>query len=153
MVMFHKLKYGCRNLIARLQNFEGNPRKFALGIAIGVFVGVTPLFPFHTAIALFLAMLLNGSRIAAAAGVWVSNPVTMPLFYIISYKTGMFFLGKTSPVDIPQQSFSQLVGTGLDITQAMITGSILVGFILSVAAYVASLHLIAVFRNRRVADG
>lgn len=152
MVLFQKIKYGYRNLVAKLKNSDGNPHKIALGIAIGVFVGVTPSFPFHTAIALGLAMLLKGSRIAAAAGVWVSNPVTMPLFYIASYKIGAYFLGNASQIDISKQSFSELVNTGFDITHATILGSILIGSVLSVIAYLLALQLITVLRNRRIAD-
>jgi uncharacterized protein (DUF2062 family) len=148
MVIFQKFKHSWDKLVVRLINYEGNPRKIALGVAIGVFIGVTPLFPFHTAIALIFAMLLKGSRIAAAAGVWVSNPVTLPFFYIITYKTGAFFLGKAPNADISQRSFSELVHAGLGITHAMILGSIMIGFILSVVAYLATLQLISAFRKR-----
>lgn len=153
MQIYRKIKYGFRSLIAKLRIYEGNPHKIALGVSIGVFVGATPTFPFHTVIALALAMLLKGSRIAAAAGVWISNPVTLPLFYIASYKTGAFFLGQAAIVDISQQSIFELVETGVDITHAMFLGSILIGFVLSVAAYPITLRIMAVLRSRRLAAG
>lgn len=152
MVMYRKIRNRCRHLIGRLKSYEGDPRKIALGIAIGVFVGVTPLFPFHTAIALVLATLLKGSRIAAAAGVWVSNPVTLPFFYIATYKTGAFFLGGNATANVCRSSFSELVVAGIDITHAMILGSIVIGFILSTATYFLTLQLFAVLRNRRAID-
>jgi uncharacterized protein (DUF2062 family) len=151
MAIFHKFRDCVGKWIARLKNYEGNPRKIALGVAIGVFIGVTPLFPFHTVIALLLAMLLKGSKIGAAAGVWVSNPVTLPFFYIITYKTGALFLEGTPDVNISQQSFSDFVHAGLDITHAMIMGSIVIGIVLSIAAYLATLQLISALRKRRAA--
>lgn len=148
MASLQKFKNGCRNLVARIKKGEGNPHKIALGIAIGVFVGVTPSFPFHTAIALGLAMLLRGSRIAAAAGVWVSNPVTLPLFYIASYRTGAYFLGAPALQGISKQSMTELVHTGLDVTHATILGSLLIGAILSVIAYFSAFQLIIIYKNR-----
>lgn len=151
MTRFFNIRHRYRRLVAGLKNFNGNPRDIALGMAIGVFISATPFFPFHTSIAIVLAFLLKGSRIAAAAGVWVSNPVTLPFFYITTYKTGAFFLGITSPVDLSGQSFSELLNLGVDISRAMILGGIIIGFILSLAAYFATLRIIEIFKNRRIA--
>lgn len=152
MTLNQKFKqYNC-NLIARLKNIKGEPRYIALGLAIGVFISATPFFPFHTSIALVLAILLKGSRIAAAAGVWVSNPITLPFFYISTYKIGAFFLGVTEPINVSSQSFSDLLGMGLEITQAMVLGGLVLGIPLSVAGYYISLRIITAFRNHRIAD-
>jgi len=152
MTLNRKFKQYNRNLIAGIKNIKGEPRYIALGLAIGVFIGATPFFPFHTSIALVLAILLKGSRIAAAAGVWVSNPVTLPFFYISTYKVGAFILGVTTPIDVSSRSFSELLDMGLEITRAMVLGGLVVGIPLSIAGYYISLRIITVFRNHRVAD-
>lgn len=146
------IKQHCYGLAARFRDIQTDPHYLALGVAIGVFVAATPFFPFHTVIALLLAILLKGSRIAAAAGVWISNPITLPFFYIGTYKTGAFFLGVTSPVDFSRWSFSEILGMGLNITQAMILGGLIIGIILSIIGYFVTLRVIAAFRDRRVAD-
>ena len=48
---YHWLKF------LRLQD---DPRKVAWGMALGVFIGVTPTVPFHLVSILFLAPLLQG---------------------------------------------------------------------------------------------
>ena len=149
--MRYKLKQRYRSLVARFKNIKGDPHYIALGVAIGVFVGCTPFFPFHTSIALVLAMLFSGSRIAAAAGVWVSNPITLPFFYITAYKIGAFFLGITAPINLSKQSFPELIDKGLDITQAMILGGVLMGIVLSIAGYFIALRVVSAFRDHRVA--
>lgn len=152
MALNQKLKQFNRRLIAGIKNIKGEPRYIALGMAIGVFIAATPFFPFHTSIALVLAILLKGSRIAAAAGVWVSNPVTLPFFYISTYKVGAFILGVTAPVDVSSHSFSELLGMGLEITRAMVLGGLVIGIPLSIAGYYFTLRIITAFRNHRVAD-
>ena len=39
-------------------------------LAIGVFIGITPTIPLHTILAVSLALLVRGSKLAAALGVW-----------------------------------------------------------------------------------
>ena len=74
------LREKIQHLITRFKQLNGDPHYVALGMAIGVFISVTPTIPFHTVIALALAFILRGSKAAAAIGVWFSNPVTIPFF-------------------------------------------------------------------------
>ena len=72
----------------QLRELRGRPHELSLGIAIGVFIGVTPTIPFHTILAVALAGLLRASKLAAALGVWVANPLTIPVLYYTSYQLG-----------------------------------------------------------------
>ena len=76
------LKEISRRSLARIKELNGDPHYVALGMAIGVFVGVTPTIPFHTALALGLSFIFRGSKAAAAIGVWFSNPITIPFFLL-----------------------------------------------------------------------
>ncbi len=152
MGRIRRIKHSLGGMITRLKNINGNPRDISLGMALGVFVGTTPFFPFHTSIALVLAIFLGGSRIAAAAGVWISNPITLPFFYVTTYKIGAFFLGTTKPVSFSTQSFSELIHMGLDLTQAMILGGIILGSVLSVVAYFLTFRIVVALKNRRATE-
>ena len=152
MALNRKLEQYYRKLITGLKNIKGEPRYIAMGLAIGVFISTTPFFPFHTSIALVLAIALKGSPIAAAAGVWLSNPLTMPFFYICTYKIGAFILGNTSSIDISGKSFTELLGMGFEITRAMILGGVVIGIPLSIAGYYITLRFITLFRKHRAAD-
>ncbi len=80
----------------RIRKLNGNPHYVALGMAIGVFVAITPTIPFHTILAIGLAFLLKASKPAAILGVWVSNPFTVVFLYFACYKAGHLFLENSS---------------------------------------------------------
>ncbi len=79
--------------IERVKQLQGDPHYLALGMAIGVFVAMTPLIPFHTVIAVAMAYIFGGSRPAAVLGVWASNPFTVIFIYLGCYKIGIFLMG------------------------------------------------------------
>ena len=76
-----------------LKSMKGDTHFVAMGMAVGVFVGITPTIPFHTLGAVLLAYIFKGSRSAAILGMWVSNPFTLVFLYLACYKTGMLLFG------------------------------------------------------------
>jgi len=141
-------RMGCKifftTFIERFKNLQGDPHYIALGMAIGVLIGVTPTFPFHTTLALALATLLRGSRRAALLGVWFGNPVTMPVFYIASYKAGILLLGKSlPPLSMQQQSLPELLHIGLDVACAMVAGGFALGILPGFAAYFITRRMVS----------
>jgi uncharacterized protein len=87
--IWRTLKY----LHLRFIRLRGQPHEIALGIALGIFAGAMPIVPFQTAFAVFLALLFKGSKIAAALGTWISNPLNWYFFYFYSYKIGAWIIG------------------------------------------------------------
>jgi hypothetical protein len=105
-------------------------------MAIGVFIGITPTMPFHTVLAVSLAVLLRASKLAAALGVWVCNPLTIPLFYYGSYRLGRFVLGLPD-LNLPSNySLLSLVQLGSHVTVAMLHGGVLLGILPALLAYI-----------------
>jgi len=138
-----------RQVIIRFKQLNGDPHYVALGMAIGVFISVTPTIPFHTVIALALAFILRGSKAAAAIGVWFSNPVTIPLFYKGSYDVGISILGNSAPFGTEYESILELLKLGADITIAMITGGIILGILPGIAAYFITRRIFIKLRFRK----
>ena len=128
-------KYRLKALLRKVKTLQGEPRYIAMGMAIGVFVSITPTIPFHTIIAVALAFILKGSKPAAAIGVWFANPITIPIFYIGSFKAGTFFLNKSIPFDTKFESLTELMNLGLDVTIAMIVGGAILGILPAIIAY------------------
>ncbi len=137
-----------RSLVDRIKKLQGDPRYIAMGMAIGVFVSVTPTIPFHTIIAIALAFALKGSKPAAAIGVWFANPITIPIFYIGSFKLGTLILNKPIPFDTKFESIKELMTLGLDITIAMVVGGALLGILPAILAYILTFRLIAAVREK-----
>ena len=129
-------KSGMRAVIESFTRLQGDPHCISLGMAIGVLIGATPTFPFHTVIAVLLALLLRGSAPAAALGVWFGNPLTMPFFYVLSYKIGMWLLGAELPaVDFNQLTLAMLAKLGYEATCALLAGGFVLGMPFAAAAY------------------
>jgi uncharacterized protein (DUF2062 family) len=143
-----QFKRKVREFIKHIKDLQGDPHYIAMGMAIGVFVGFTPTLPFHTIIAILLAFVLRGSKPAAIIGVWSGNPVTIPFFYIGSYKVGMFIHGNSAPFDIKYESITELLDLGLDVTLAMITGGVIIGVLPAIATYFITRQVVITIRSR-----
>jgi len=127
---------------------EGDPNNLALGIALGVFAGIMPVIPFQTTLALTLALVFRASKVAAALGTWVSNPLTWTFLYYSSYKMGAWFLGisgtdamfKTIMDSIRSGEgwmaiVSKMTAAGGIILVSFLTGGFLLGLICAVPSY------------------
>jgi uncharacterized protein len=77
----------------RIFRLEDSSHGVALGIAAGVFVGCMPLVGIQMATAVLLAWVLGGNIVAAAVGTFSANPLTYPLIWLASYRTGAAILG------------------------------------------------------------
>lgn len=98
----------------RLIRLRGNPFFIARGIAIGAFVGVTPTIPFHTILTIFLCTLCKANIIAAIVINWiVSNPVTIPIEYYLSWKLGVLITGKHVTWQQVQLLLNQMHSVGI----------------------------------------
>jgi len=144
-----KFKRKINKFVEHVKKLKGDPNFIAAGMAIGIFVGITPTFPFHTILAIGLAYILRASKAAAAIGVWIGNPLTIPFIYMGSYKTGALILGTSIPFDTKYTTFTELTKLGLDATIALFTGGAIIGILPAVAAYFITRRLVKKLRSRR----
>lgn len=138
-------------LYIKFKSIQGDPHYVAMGMAVGVFVAVTPTIPFHTTIALLMAFTFKASKPAAVIGVWFSNPLTIPPIYYGSYKLGMLMLGRNDGLDPSVLSLQELFKHGMDVTIAMIIGGAILGIGPAIASYFVTRHFFRKLRARRAA--
>lgn len=75
-----------------LLRYQGTPKSVATGLAVGVFVALTPTVGIQMAVGGVIAHFLKGNRAIAVAAAWITNPLTMgPIFYF-NYRIGLLFL-------------------------------------------------------------
>ncbi|RDK88750.1 DUF2062 domain-containing protein [Marinirhabdus gelatinilytica] len=87
-------KKGIRRFV--LEDLLGSldsPKKKALSIALGVFIGLSPFWGFHTLIVLFLAILFNLNKTISFVFSNVSLPPFIPFVLYASSEMGQFVLG------------------------------------------------------------
>ncbi|GJQ50270.1 putative membrane protein [Candidatus Kuenenia stuttgartiensis] len=74
-----------------LVKLRSSSRAISLGVAIGIFVAVTPTIGLQIFIAAFLSSICNANRPAAIIFVWTTNPITFPFVYGFTYWVGNLF--------------------------------------------------------------
>lgn len=96
---FHRfwdsLKISCLNLVLlslSLLRSHNRPLELAIAVGLGVFVGCTPVFGFHTLIVLALAVVLRLNFIALWLGTHVSTPILFPLLLFSEVYIGQHWL-------------------------------------------------------------
>jgi uncharacterized protein (DUF2062 family) len=78
----------------QLKGLEDSPRAVAVGVAVGIFFGFTPLVGLKTLLAISVAWLLRGNRLAAAIAVTLHDIVLplMPVLLRWEYDLGYWVL-------------------------------------------------------------
>ena len=88
-------KKGLRKFLKEdILHSDDTPRKKALSIALGVFIGLTPLWGFQTILVLFLATTLRLNRTIAFAFSNISIPPFIPFILYLSLQIGMLITGE-----------------------------------------------------------
>ena len=101
---------------------------------------------------MFVASLLKWNKIAAAAGVFITNPVTAPFFYAITYRVGAAIMPEASsrvalPSAFTVDALTALLRSGPDILWILTVGGILTGIPIAVAGYVVAYRLMRIYRR------
>ncbi|MBO0591068.1 DUF2062 domain-containing protein [Cellulophaga sp. E16_2] len=79
-----------------------SPLKKASSIALGVFIGISPLWGFHTILVLSLALILKLNKTIAFTFSNVSLPPFIPFIVFGSFQMGNLLLGQNSTFNIPE---------------------------------------------------
>ena len=145
MTFQHKI----RIFIDLVKKLEGDPTYVARGMAIGVFIGVTPTIPFHTAIAIALAFIFKASKPAAIVGVWFGNPLTIPIFYYGSYKVGALLFDLEISYNFKEMPISQMLELGTEVTVATMCGGVIIGAPFGIAAFFLTRSMFRRLRLKR----
>lgn len=123
----------------RLIKIRGNPREIALGFALGLFVGMSPTMGFQTAIAIFFAALFKWNKISAAIAVWISNPLTAPVLYGMTYYVGAAVFGIANgthhTAHLGDATLTEMILKAPEIFWVLTLGGVVVGVPVAVAGY------------------
>jgi len=157
-----KLSRQIKYYYLRFIRLRGEPHELALGLGLGVFCGMLPILPFQTALAVTLALLFRGSKITAALGTWISNPLNWYFIYYYSYKIGGFLLGlpeKNAVVTSIMEAVrsgeefltivAKILGAGGCMAAAFLLGGFLMGLVVAPPFYFIFLHFFRRLRTWR----
>jgi hypothetical protein len=135
----------------RLMRLQGHPREIARGFASGFF----PWIGLQIIIAIFLATLFRANKIAAAAGTYISNPVTDLPIFLFNYRLGEFILGQSGRSNVgdifqTNQSFTEkLASSGGQFLLTLFFGCLLSATVFATITYFVSYRLVHQRYHRR----
>jgi uncharacterized protein len=134
----------------RFLSLRGEPSQIAAGLAIGVFVGVTPTIPLHTAIIVLIGLIFRQNITAGYLGSWmISNPLTIPLLYLSQYELGRVLLGmERCRFELADYSIGAIAALGWQILLPLLTGGILMAPFFALPTYFVTRGLIQSMRAR-----
>lgn len=145
-----KTTQGRSALKARLLDLwksHSSPHEIALGMAIGVFIGISPLYGFHIMMAVIAALSMKHvNKVAIFLGMNISLPPTIPFITWAGYSIGRRLLGSAYPPlgwdafrDISSETFYRFF-------YALSVGSLVLGTVLSGLFYFLTLWI---FQSRK----
>ena len=111
---------------------DGSPGHRARGLAAGVFTGCLPFFGLQIVLGVALAATIRGNRILAAAGTWISNPLTTLPICWLNYQLGALLIGPgpawPSQAELQLERLGDL---GWAFTSRLLVGSVVMGGVAS----------------------
>ncbi|MDR2727446.1 MAG: DUF2062 domain-containing protein [Deltaproteobacteria bacterium] len=134
----------------RLVRIEASPHTIALGLAMGVFAGLLPILPFQTVAAVALAFIVRGSKIAAALGTWITNPLNWVPFYMLCYYIGRVVVPFTiPPFDPTQLEMTQMLDLGWKFFAVMMAGGLIMAVPGTIVTYMLTHKGMELYRKRK----
>lgn len=138
------------NLI-RLVRLRAEPDAVARGMALGLFIGMTPTFGIQMFLALFFAFVLRQNKIAALIGVWSTNPLTAPFIYGLEYEVGRVLIGLPRPERVVEFTYEALKGVGWQVAAPLCLGSLVIGIPVALIGYALTVRFVPSLRQCRIA--
>lgn len=140
-----------RKAYHRFLKIRGHPREISLGFALGLFVGMSPFMGLHTAIAVLLAALFKWNKISSALAVWVSNPISAPIIYGLTYLIGAKVLNYENSHTLPQNfdldGLLAIIRGAPELIWVLIVGGIVTGIPLALIGYFGAFFAIYEYRK------
>jgi len=124
------------------------PLRFALSLAVGLWVGCLPLYGAHFFLCAALTLPLRLNLLLAYAAAHISIPPTLPLLWFLALQLGSLALsGEWLPLAFSEFTVSRAVELG----QRLFVGSLLLGAVLGTVGGFASYFILRVASARSAA--
>ncbi len=118
-----------------------------MGMAIGLGVGMTPTMGVQMAIAIPIAAIARQSKISAAIGCWLSNPVTLIPLYSATYTLGALVMGRAlSPPDGFVETLTNWRLILSDILLPCWVGGLIAAIPVGIAGYWLTIQAVVAYR-------
>jgi uncharacterized protein (DUF2062 family) len=157
-----------RKFVVRILELDDTPREIARGIALGVFIAMTPTVGIQMIAIATVCTIAGGNRLAGVAMAWISNPLTIVPIYWLDYfigsmilRTRMVAIGEIARVvDLKSTGifsmFFEFLGNlgsmAVNLAGPMFLGGAILGIICAIPAYYVSVPLFTKWKEAFSSD-
>ncbi len=146
MNLLRQLRY----FYLRFVRIRAHPKDIARGMALGLFLGMTPTYGFQMPLAVLLASILKENKIAPVLGVQITNPLSFPVVYAMNYKIGLFILGQADGIILPSNfALQDLLKISMDIILPLWVGGFAAGIVAAIIGYFVTLKMVLFYRKEK----
>ena len=127
-----------QNIIDQLNDPGQSDGLKAFSAAIGIFVGIIPIWGLQTVIAIFLAVVFKLNKVLVVLFSQISLPPLLPLFIFLSYRVGTIWTGALPEVESKaKSSFHNLNAHLAQYLSGSITLALVLAILIGVGTYAA----------------
>jgi len=122
------------DVLHRREFWNLNKNSVSRGVSIGLFWAFVPV-PFQMVFSTIFAFIFRGNIAIALSMVWLTNPLTIPVVFYLTYKLGVLMLGKEELPFSFDPSFEWMVQQFHTIVLPLLVGSLTTGVVFSILGY------------------
>jgi uncharacterized protein (TIGR03546 family) len=128
------------------------PHEIALGVAIGCFIAVLPLYGLHTLLCIGVALLIpRANKLAILLGTNVSLPPTVPIITWTGYDIGRFLLSDKHYPPLSWEYFRNFsISRVSEFYYPLFVGSVVLGILCAAVAFLVTFAIAHLFKRRRL---
>lgn len=117
--------------------WEFNRHAIVWGLTIGIMCAWIPM-PFHTTIAVIIALLVDCNIPLVVTSIWFANPFTMPIMYYLAFRIGEAILGLHPQAIDFHLSIKDLVAAFDEIWQPLLLGCLVCSIMCGIITYLGA---------------
>ena len=163
--MFQATRDKIKGFVVWLMMLDDTPHSIAMGVAVGLFIGLTPTVGVQMLLVVGLSLFIRCNRTVGCAMVWLTNPLTLVPIYFFNYMVGTWVL-RIKPLGIDEfgrkitDAFHQVYWhdrliamvnamgkLALDLAGPLWLGSIIVSVVLAVLGYFLMKRAVITYRR------
>lgn len=133
----------------RFLRSDASPHKAAVGLAVGVFIGIFPTFGLGALLAVGLALLFRFSKVSSVIGSAIMNPITSPFFWGLSFTLGSWLTG------VKVGGLTEMLGEGKvwsaagEVIWTYLAGNTILAVGLALLFYLLGFKAVEAYQKRR----
>lgn len=134
-----------RDKVQLILNVKDTPHRISIAFALGIFIGMSPLFGIHTLLGLALAYVFRLNKLVTIVGVYITNPWTIIPIYTFSTWIGAKCIGMNRilpDIDWRNITFSTVMKDLGPLLMPFIVGTVLISILSSALSYIIIYHLL-----------